>query len=141
MNSKPREIQRRSTLYFASLEFLVILLPCLFVVDDRRGTGLFGSWAFWILVAALAALLVMSLAYLSRRRSLAISGLVVCALVTAAGFILPFVFPPPTKANHAEQVRSTGTAAACFGFGRTGYSGTGFAAGAHSRRRSVSSGR
>ena len=70
----------------------------------------------WILVATLAAFTGYVVGPLSRRRSLAISGLVVCALVTAAGFILPFVFP--TKSNHAEQVRSTGTAA-CFGFGRT----------------------
>ncbi|HRI16614.1 MAG TPA: hypothetical protein PLX89_26785 [Verrucomicrobiota bacterium] len=104
MNSTRQKRDRRSTLCFVSLEFIVILLPCLIFFDVSSGTGFFGEWAVWILVCLLVVLLAMSLIYLSRRRSLAIWGILIFVSVTAAGLILPLLYPPPTKGHRTEQV-------------------------------------
>ena len=104
MNSILQKPDSRSTLCFVSLEFNVISLPCLIFFDFYRGTGFFGAGTWWILVCLLFVLLAMSLFTLPRRRSLAVSGLLVFALVTAAGFILPFLYPPPTKGYRADKL-------------------------------------
>lgn len=138
MKSKLQKRHTFSTLSFVSVEFLVIVLLCLGVFDEWRGSSFLGPWAGWTLICSLVFLLAMSLAFLRRRRLLAISGLLVFFLATAFCFILPFLFPPATK-GHLTEHGSSRTTASRFEFGLANSSDVGLDASARIPRRSVSS--
>lgn len=105
MSFKLQKRDMRWTWCFKSLEFTVILLPWLIFIDEFRGIGFFGAWALWILTCLLLSLLATSLVLLPRRRSLAIEGLFVFVMVSAACLIAPSLIPPSTKGHRTTVLQ------------------------------------